>query len=190
MTAGQMTDIVEGDNERSLYRLDEVVPKYTLAFDEAKDQARDRFMRKKLEEAADKVANDAIASVKAGKTFEQAAAAGKLTTLPALTMVRSQDTPIDPAVKEAAFNMKEGEVGLARAQGGVPWVIRIDKVEPASSQVDPQLKQQIIGGVSRSLNDDLEEVFVRGVQKVVPVNRNDNAINSYFDRILKEDQGQ
>jgi hypothetical protein len=122
-----------------------------------------------------------VAAVKAGTTFEKAAADAKLTALPALTVVRASNPPIDPAVVAAAFNLKAGEVGVVSGRDGNPWVARVDKIEPASPEVSAALRAQLGNDVSQSLLRDLNEVFVLGIRSEVEYQRDDAALEAYFN---------
>ena len=181
MNAGEMTNVMEGENVRSMFRLDEIVAPFTLPLAEVKDRVRNAMMTERAIAARKAAADGMVAAVKAGTAFEKAAADAKLTALPALTVVRSSNPPIDPAVVAAAFNLKAGEVGVVSGRDGNPWVARVDKIEPASPEVSAALRAQLGNDVSQSLLRDLNEVFVLGIRSEVEYQRDDAALEAYFN---------
>jgi len=180
MNAGEMTNVMEGENVRSMFRLDEIVAPFTLPLADVKDRVRNVMMTERAIAARKAAADGMVAAVKAGAAFEKAAADAKLTALPALTVVRASNPPIDPAVVAAAFNLKAGEVGVLSGRDGNPWVARIDKIEPASPEVSAALRAQLGNDVSQSLLRDLNEVFVLGIRSEVEYQRDDAALEAYF----------
>jgi peptidyl-prolyl cis-trans isomerase D len=186
LSAGDMTNVFEGDNVRSMYRLDEIIPPYTLAFADVKDRVKVSYMTEKLVEARDKAANDMVAAVLAGTAFDKAAATSKMTVLPPLTVLRAGNPPIDPAVVSAAFALKDGEVAVVRGRDNNPWVALVDKVEKAKPEITAMLKAQLGDQVSQSLLQDLNEVFVRGLRSEVDYKRDDAAVQKYLEGLVGE----
>ncbi|HOZ26583.1 MAG TPA: peptidylprolyl isomerase [Hyphomonadaceae bacterium] len=184
LQAGQMTNLFEGDSVRAMYRLDEIVPPYTQPFADVKARVRDMYLMEQVKNAATKAATDMVAAVNAGKTFEQAAAASKMTVLPVVTATRQGTPAIDPAALQAAFELKAGETGVVPGQQGEPWVVRVDKIEPVTTATAAALRAQVAPQVAESLQNDLREVFIRGLQKEVEVKRDEVAIKRYFDSYL------
>ena len=184
LQAGQMTNLFEGDSVRAMYRLDEIVPPYTQPFADVKARVRDMYLMEQVKNAATKAATDMVAAVNAGKTFEQAAAASKMTVLPVVTATRQGTPAIDPAALQAAFELKAGETGVVPGQQGEPWVVRVDKIEPVTTATAATLRAQVAPQVAESLQNDLREVFIRGLQKEVEVKRDEVAIKRYFDSYL------
>lgn len=184
LSAGDMTNVFEGDNVRSMFRLDEIVAPFTLPFTDVKDQVKLAYMAEKVVEARDKAANSMVAAVQAGTPFDKAAVAAKMTLLPPLTAVRAGNPPIDPAVVAAAFALKPGETALVRGRDNNPWVARVDKVEKAKPEVAAMLKTQLGDQVSQSLLQDLNEVFVRGLRAEVDYKRDDKAIEAYLKGLV------
>lgn len=181
MNAGEMTNVMEGENVRSMFRLDEIVAPFTLPLAEVKDRVKNIMMTERAIAARKAAADGMVTAVKAGTAFEKAAADAKLTALPALTVVRASNPPIDPAVVAAAFNLKAGEVGVVSGRDGNPWVARVDKIEPASPEVSAALRAQLGNDVSQSLLRDLNEVFVLGIRSEVEYQRDDAALQAYFN---------
>jgi peptidyl-prolyl cis-trans isomerase D len=183
---GQMTDVIEGDGKRALIRLDEIVPAHTLTFEQARSDAREIYLAQKVQEAADKMAADMVEAVKGGRSFEQAAAANRMFVLGTIPLVR-MTSQIDPAISQAAFSLKQGETAMARDASGQPWVVRVDKVEQVDEAAAAGFKSQIDSRVSQWLSADIQEVFLRGIQKEVPVRPNEAAVQAYFDRLTNTD---
>ena len=184
LAPGDMTNVMEGDNVRSMFRLDEVIAPYTLAFADVKDRVKLAYMSEKLVAARDKAANDMVAAVQAGIAFDKAAASAKMTLLPPLTALRAANPQIDPAVVVAAFALKPNEIAVVRDRNNNPWVARVDKVEPAKPEVTAMLKAQLGDQVSQSLLQDLNEVFVRGLRTEVDYKRDDVAVQKYLEGLV------
>jgi peptidyl-prolyl cis-trans isomerase D len=195
LTPGQMTDVIEGqeNNEqneekrptRSIMRLDEIIAPHTLTFEEARTEARTIYLAQKVQEAADKMANDMVAAVKAGRTFEQAATANRMLVLGSMPLVRGMSGQIDPRIFETVFGLKEGETSMVRDSAGTPWVVKIDKVDQIDEATATGFKAQIDSQVAQTLMADMQEVFFRYIQKEVPVRPNEAAVRDYFDRLTK-----
>lgn len=181
---GQMTNLFEGDEARAMYRLDEVVAPYTQPFADVKARVHDLYMVEQVKNAANKAANDMVAAVKAGRTFEQAAATAKMTPLPVVTSSRQGNPQIDASALQAAFELKLGEIGVVPGRGGEPWVARVEKIEPVTTASAAVLRAQVGPEVAQSLESDIREVFVRGLQKEVPIKRDEAAIQQYFQSYL------
>lgn len=181
---GQMTNLFEGDNARAMYRLDEIVPPYTQPFAEVKARVRDLYLVEQIKNAASKAATDMVAAVNAGRTFEQAASASKLSVLPAVTATRQGTPAMDAAALQAAFDLKAGEIAVVNGQQGEPWVVRVEKIEPVTAATAAVLRAQVAPEVAQSLQNDFREVFIRGLQKEVEIKRDEVAIQRYFESYL------
>lgn len=184
LQAGQMTNLFEGDDVRAMYRLDEIVPPFTQPFADVKARVRDLYMIEQVKNAASKAANDMVAAVNSGRTFEQAATASKMTALPAIVTSRQGSTQLDPTALQGAFELKLGEIGVVPGRGGEPWVVRVDKIDPVTAADAAALRARVAPDVAQSLESDIREVFVRGLQKEVPVKRDEAAIQQYFQSYL------
>ncbi len=189
LPVGQVTDVIEGDNERSIFRVDEIVPAYTLSYEEVEGDLKKIMMAQRVQEAADKLANDMVASVKGGQAFAQAATLHRMAALPSLTINRAQQPPISQAVATGAFNLKVGDVGVVKNENGEPWVVKVDKVEPVSVEAAAAIRQQVAQNITQGVRNDVQEIFVRGVQTAAKVKPNEAAITKYFDDLTK-DQAQ
>jgi PPIC-type PPIASE domain len=189
LNAGEMTNVIEGENVRSMFRLDEIVAPYTLPFAEVKDRVKLAVMTERVVAARKAAADAMVAAVKGGATFEKAAADAKLSPLPVQRIVRAANTPIDPAVVAAAFNLKADEIGVVTGRDGNPWVARIDKIEPVSPEVSAALRAQLGNDVNQSLLRDLNEVFVLGLRSEVEYQRDDAALEAYL-KGLRGDEPQ
>jgi peptidyl-prolyl cis-trans isomerase D len=187
LPAGQTGDVVEEENERAIYRVDEIVAPHTLSFEEAKADVRMLYLAEQVKLAADKLVNDAVAAVKSGRTLEQAAAANKLSVLGTVQLIRGAEPRVDPQVQDFAYTMKAGDVAVARGAGGEPWVVRLDKVEPLSPEMEAMMKTQINTQIEQTLLSDMQEAFFRGVQKEVRVKTNQKAIDDYFKNLTKDE---
>lgn len=189
MQPGQMTNLFEGDSIRAMYRLDEIVPPSTTPFADVKAIVHDRFLVEQIQNAATQAANDMVAAVKSGKAFEQAAAASRLAVLPTVTTTRMAGSQaIDPAVMQAAFDLKLGDIAAIPGRNRDPWVVRVDKIEPVTAEAKAALRAQIAPQVAQTLQQDMREVFVGGLEKEITITRDDAAIKQYFDSFTKSDQ--
>lgn len=187
LSAGQTTDVIEGEAERAILRVDEIVAPYTLPFEQVKDQARFGFLREQIEQTANKLANDVVAAVKSGRTFEQAASASRMAAISGVQVMRGAQGQIDPQVQAGVFNVAAGDTAVVRGQGNEPWVVRVEQVTPVTPETAAMMKAQIDGQIEQSLGSDLREVFFRGLQKEVKVNTNDGAISRYLENLVKDE---
>lgn len=185
---GQMTNLFEGDNARSMYRLDEIVAPYTQTFADVRTIVHVNYMREQVETAANKAGDDMVAAVKGGKAFDQAAAAVKFTTIPSFVATREGGASIDPSVLQAAFELKAGDVAKITGQNRAPWVVRVDKIEQVTPAAAAALRAQIAPRVAQSLQGDIREVFVRGLQSEIEVKRDDVAINQFLKALAPENE--
>lgn len=184
LQAGQMTNLFEGDDVRAMYRLDEIVPPFTQPFAEVKARVHDLYMVEQIKNAASKAANDMVAAMKAGSTFEQAAVASKMTALPPVVTSRQGNPQMDETAIQGAFELKLNDIAVVQGRGGEPWVVRVDKIEPVDTATAAVLRARVAPDVAQSLESDIREVFVRGLQKEVPINRDEVAIQQYFQSYL------
>jgi peptidyl-prolyl cis-trans isomerase D len=188
LQAGQMTNLFEGDGSRSMYRLDEIVAPYTQPLADVKPLVVQLYMAEQMQNAANKAAADMVAAVKSGKTFEQAATASKLVVLPVVTTTRQGSSAInDQQALQGAFDLKAGDTAVVPGQGGQLWVVRIDKVEPVTTAAAAALRAQVAPQVAQSLQGDMREVFVRGLQAEVPITRDETAIRQYLTSLAPEE---
>lgn len=186
---GVVSDVIEGDMERGVFVVDAVVKAYTPPFEEVRDQLKPIYLAVKELEAAGKIAADAVAAVKGGQTLDAAAAKAKMTVVrPPTPLSRSQQTQIDPAIQQAIFGLKEGDITVANAQTGEPWVIQVTRIEPIKPEDEPQLAQQVKGSVGQSLAQDIMVAFSRDVRSAVKPKINDKAIQQYLDSFASEPQ--
>jgi hypothetical protein len=140
-----------------------------------------------MQEASEKMANDMVAAVKGGMAFDKAATANKLAALGQLPVIRAANSPIDQNVRATAFNLANGDVAVARDAQGNPWVVKVDKIEPLTPEMETQLRVQITEEVGKSLTNDIREVYIRGLQAAVKVKPNEKAVEAYFDNLTQEE---
>jgi peptidyl-prolyl cis-trans isomerase D len=182
---GQMTNLFEGDDQRAMYRLDEIVAPFTRPFADVKDTVKLQYMLEQRDIAATKATNDMVAAVKGGQSFEQAAAAFKMTYIPSFAITRMEGQKMDPAVLQGAFDLKAGDTAVVNGRNKEPWVVRVDKIDPVTPQAAAALRAQIGQQVAETLQQDIREVFVRGLEKQVEIKQDDAAIKQYFDSYTK-----
>jgi hypothetical protein len=67
---------------------------------------------------------------------------------------------------------------------------RVDAVTPATPEMTQLLRMQMGAQVNQSLQQDLAEVFQRGLQKEVPFQRDEEAIIKFFDGLAPRETPQ
>jgi peptidyl-prolyl cis-trans isomerase D len=205
LKVGEMSQVIEGTEKRTgadgkeedvptrtVLRLDEIVPARTPALDEVKKDVTELYVSEKQVEAAQKVADDVVAQVKAGKKLDDVAKAAKLGVVrPPQPLTRAMVAQqLDPKVTDAMFSLPEGGIAAPADSRGEPWIVMVDKIEKVSAdQVDPQLKKQVNDNLQRSLTNDLFQSFMRGVQQEVKVRTNDKAIQDFINDYTKDAAG-
>lgn len=187
LTPGQMTTVYEEENKRSMFRLDEIIAPATPPFAEVKDVVRQEVMKERALAAVDAAANAVVAAIKGGGDFAKSASANKMEALPPITVSREGNQQVDPALITGAFALKSGEVGIVRGSSGEAWVARVDAVIPATPESTMILRLQMGGQISQSLQQDLAEVFQRGLEKEVEFKRDEEAITRFFQGLLPRD---
>ena len=197
LSAGQTTDVIEGEEKdeqtgqtwptRSIFRVDEVIAPHTLPFDQVKDEVRVSFLRESIEDAASKLANDVVAAVKSGKTFKEAAAASRMAAIGPVDIMRGGQGQLDPQIQAGVFNIAVGDTAVVRGQGNEPWVVQVEKSTPVTPETAAMIKAQIDGQIQETLNNDLRETFIRGLQREVKVNTNEKAISTYLENLTKDE---
>jgi peptidyl-prolyl cis-trans isomerase D len=193
LKSGETSDIVELElpaldpadpqkttHARMVLRLDGVVAARTPPFEEVREELTPIYTAVKQIEAADKLANEIVATIKGGKPFAEAARAAKLVQIPNQTLTRGAAGQTDQALVEGIFNIEAGGVGVVKDGQGVPWIVKINTVETVGDNADPQLVAQVDQILEQSLTRDIAEAFSRGVQKEVKVRVNDKAIADYL----------
>jgi peptidyl-prolyl cis-trans isomerase D len=183
LAPGQMTTVYEDETKRTMFRLDEIIASYTPAFADVKPIVLNEVAKERAIAAMDEAANAMVAAAKTGTGFGSAAAASKLEALPPITVTREGNQQIDTALIAGAFELKNGEVGLVRRSNGEAWVARVDAVTPATPEMTQLLRMQMGAQVNQSLQQDLAEVFQRGLQKEVPFQRDEEAIIKFFESL-------
>ena len=189
LSAGDLTNVIEGDNVRTMFRLDDIVAPYILPFAEVKERVKLSIISEKVTEAANKAAESMVTAVKAGATFEKAATDAKLNVVPQpITMLRAMmqqaGATLDPAVLNGAFGLKAGETAIVRGRDGKPWVAQVEKIEPVKPEVALGLRGQIQSEITRSLMQDLNETFVLGLRSEVAFKRDEAAIQKYVEGMI------
>jgi peptidyl-prolyl cis-trans isomerase D len=190
LAPGQMTTVYEDETKRTMFRLDEIVAAYTPAFADVKEIVRQGVMAERQIAAMDAAANAMVAAIKGGTAFGPAATAAKLEALPPITVTREGSQQIDAALVAGGFELKSGEVGLVRGSSGEAWVARVDAVTPATPEMTQLLRMQMGNQVNQSLQQDLAEVFQRGLQKEVPFKRDEEAIIKFFESLAPRETPQ
>lgn len=189
---GEVSEVVEGDNERAVMRLDAITPRRTPPLEEIRAKVHDLWMVDAQRKAAQGVMENFVAAMKTpGKDWDTAAAAAKLNKghFPNVNRggMQGQTTVVDPTVLEAAFNLSLNETKLLTDSNGEPWAVRVDAIIPFDAAKDGGLVTQVDNIVKQGLVRDLSEVFGRGVQKEVNVTVNQKAIQDYLDGFTKDE---
>jgi parvulin-like peptidyl-prolyl isomerase len=186
-----MGQVIEGDGERTVLRLDEIIPARTPALEEVKAQVNELYVGEKQIEAAKKIADDVVAAVKAGKNLDVTAKAAKMDIIrPPQPITRAMAQQLDPRILNAMFSLPEGGIAAPASTQGEPWIVMVDKIEKVSpDQADPQLLKQVNDNLQRSLVNDVFQSFSRGVQKEVKVRSNNKAIQDFISGFTKDAAG-
>lgn len=190
LTPGQMTTVYEDETSRSMFRLDEIIAPYMPSFEDVKDTVRQAVMAERQLAAMDAAANATVEAVKGGTGFVQAATANRFEAMPPISLTRQGSQVIDPALVAGAFELKDGEVGLVRGSSGEAWVARVDSIAPATPEATELLRLQMGGQINESLQQDLAEVFQRGLQKEVEFQRDEEAIRRFFEGLAPRETTQ
>jgi peptidyl-prolyl cis-trans isomerase D len=197
LAGGQTTDVIEtelpdpatGEPQpvRMIFRLDEVVAPRTPPLAEVETQARNEWLRQKRVEAAEKVANDVVAAVKAGEPLVRAATARKMQATPGVLLDRLQQSTVSQAIQNAAYTLKLNDVSVIKDEQGVPFVVKVDKIEPVAPEQAAMVRAQLGQQIEQSVQSDIGQVFINGVRAEVKPHVNDRAVQAYFDALVKDE---
>lgn len=157
-------------------RVDRIVPPTVPPLDEIRDEVErawtEEALRKRLHEVAEGIRDE----LAAGASFE---AAGLVPD--GATEVRRGDflegTP--PELVRAAFELKEGEIGIVDGPDAV-YILRVDAVR-APDPEDPDtrtLAEQIRAGVTGSIKQDLFDAYAFAVLAAEPPQIDQAAVNA------------
>lgn len=150
-------------------RVDEVVPKAKRPLEEVKADAAARWRFQEMARRLDAIAKDIESKVKAGATFEAAAAAHRVRVLRPQTPVSrfSQPSPeIGQAVALAAFSAAPGQFFTASAENGAFVLGRIERIERDDPKADPVLMEQARQAFSQQLGPELVGIYERAIVRV------------------------
>lgn len=191
LKVGEVSQVIEGDDQRIVLRVDEIIPAYTPALAEVTKEVTDLYVGEKQLEAAQKIADGVVAAVKAGKKLDDVAKAAKMAIIrPPQPITRAMAQQLDPKILDAMFSLPEGGIAAPASSQGEPWVVMVDKIEKVpADQADPQLVKQVTDNVERSITGDVFQAFSRGVQKVVKVRSNNKAIQDFIADFTKDPVG-
>lgn len=187
-STGDVSEIIEGDNERVLIRLEEIVPPTTIPFEDVREDLTGLYTSSKFQEAALAVANAMAEAVKGGQAFDAAATAAKIGVIRPPEMMRQTGGGMDAALLNGAFALAEGEVGVVTDSRGEPWVVQVDSILPVTPEAEAALLPEARQNVNESVTSDFENIFLRTVMLAANPKDNAGAIQRYLDRFKQTDQ--
>ncbi|MBU6449483.1 MAG: SurA N-terminal domain-containing protein [Rhodospirillales bacterium] len=163
--AGQAPQLQTGP-DGSYYALlvQKVVPPAVQPFAQAKAKVLSVWQGAQQEREANVTAADLMHAVNTGTPLAQAAAAVGLsvTQSPAYTSAaRPQDQP--PQLVPVLFSLKQGEATMLDNGAGFTVAV-LTKIQVPTSQSDPAGYAQLQQSLNKSLQDDLGESFLAGLQ--------------------------
>jgi peptidyl-prolyl cis-trans isomerase D len=185
---GEISDIIEGENQRTVLRLDGIKPTHTPPLDQVRARVHDAYMADEMEKAKEAAATALVTAVKAGTPIDKAATAAKM-QFGRFPHVARTDQQIDPGLLGEAFTLAEGEVKMVKDQRGMPWVVKVEKLDPYDPKADPQLADQVEQRLRSDLAQDVADLFFRELQKEVKLHRNEAAIEAYAKSFAKKEEG-
>ncbi len=161
------------------YDVDGVTPSRERPLDEVKDKVAERWRDDEIAKRLKKEADDIVARLKGGSTFEQVAADKSVQVQTANDLRRGQAAGFVPEnVVQAAFATPKGEIGSAEGQQETAhYVYRVTgvtdpKLDPASDQA-----KTIDGTLKNAYADDLIGEFVTHLEKEFGIEVNPTALN-------------
>jgi peptidyl-prolyl cis-trans isomerase D len=177
----QLTEVQTPSSGGSAYyalTLESVVPPGEKPFDAVKAQVADDWKADQRRRFTDKAATAMMLAVQDGKSFSDAAAVAGLT--PKLSPLVTRNAPnadIPPILQNVMFGLKKGEVTMVETQDGFVVGQLTEIVQPDASN-DKMAFGQARSQLTKSLNSDVESVFLDAVRKRANAQTNQRAFDS------------
>lgn len=186
---GETTDVVEENDLRGVFRLDEIVEPYTPTFDDVRDELEPIYRSVKLSEQVDEMLSTVVSRVNAGEDLEVVAGEfGLRTANPEQYATRPMDPNMPNPVLAAAFGLEQGTAGIVRDQQSGPLVVVVRDIQPIDPTQRELAQSQVEALVRDSLSQDVQQAFTVAVTNAVDVRINENAVNQYLNSYLEDPQ--
>ncbi len=186
---GELTDVIEGDNQRAIFRVDRIVEPRTLSFDEVRDDLGPLYQSVRASEAADEIVADAVTRINAGEDFD---AVARDLGMEAAHPDQFANRPLDPnrpnPLLATAFTLPLNEAGVARAPQSGPMVVRVRAIEPIDPTQRDMAEEQVRAIMEGSLERDFQQAYAYALGNLVDVQINQNAVAEYLNSYLEDAQ--
>lgn len=146
------------------FTLDSINPPALEPYDQMKSQVLAAWTQDELTREAEAKAASILAEVNGGRTLDQAASGmGYQVTMTAPMTRTAPANGITPQMVPVLFSLKPGQATMLQTSSGfvVATLAKIEQPKPAD---DPQNEASITQSLTKSLQDDVAESFLNGLQ--------------------------
>jgi peptidyl-prolyl cis-trans isomerase D len=166
-----------GEDGYVMVRVDEILPAAVRPLAEVEPQVRAQYALTRRSEALDALVETARASLAGGASPTDAAAAASPSARGEVSeLQRAQATPsISRELLARLFNADIGEALVGATADGGRVAVRVDSIGEADEPPPEQL-ETLRGTLEQELLEDLQELFVRGLQAAYPVQEHPDQI--------------
>ncbi len=158
--------------------VESITPPGHKPFDAVKDKVLEDWKQDQRQRAENAAATAMMVAVRGGQPFSDAATvAGVKPTLSPLVTRNQGNDGIPPELQRILFGMKKGEVGMVEVPDGFV-VAQLVEIVPPDAAADKAGYDQAQAAISRSVQNDVETVFVDALRQRSEPNINQSAFNS------------
>jgi len=152
-------------------RVDEVIAERVRPLAEVRDAVAALWREQRQSEAAEKLADEIGAAVKAGKPLAEAAASASLEVRQTEAFTRAGGAAAAPLPQAVIAELFQGQVG-AVAKGTIgegSLVARLSAIEPVDPATDPASVSTLQRTLQREMIVDLSSALTAALRKIIPV---------------------
>jgi peptidyl-prolyl cis-trans isomerase D len=158
--------------------VESIVPPGHKPFDAVKDKVLEDWKQDQRRRAQNSAATAMMVAVKDGQSFTDAATvAGVKPTLSPLVTRNQRSDGMPPELQRILFGMKKGEVGMVEVPEGF-MVAQLTEIVTPDAAVDKVGYDQARAAISRSVQNDVETVFVDALRQRSEPKVNQSAFES------------
>jgi peptidyl-prolyl cis-trans isomerase D len=172
------------DGSYAVAQVTGITPPAVKPLDQVKDQVTQDWIAAKQSELATAKANALMEKLKGGGDLNAEATAMGLILKVSKPFYRGEGDPdngVNPALAQALFKLKTGELTLGQSAEG-PVVARLTGITPASPETHADDLKQLSERVAQSLASDVQQQFYDSLKAEIPVERDDAQWQSLIDQ--------
>lgn len=180
-----------GPSEYAALQISDVRVATARPLDEVRPQVLAQWTVTELDRRASKMAEDLIASVKAGNALDAAVSQAGLPKTETVSVRRVQlRTPEGvPEAIRLMFSLPQGELGqVPGSEGRARFVVQVTEVTPGSADDLPGVRERVAAEMSAVAGRELSAGFALAVREEMGVRYNSRALEQRRQQILEAGQ--